>query len=103
MCLKLCALNPALEFLLDEMDEYADAALAVIEARDEAELLSAMLKEYLACLDRDFFQRLHAIGGEPRRENGDPLHPVARERLHRLVRIRLEPLRAAEARLEREL
>ena len=38
-----------------------------------------------------------------RADDGELLHPIARQRLDRLVRIRLDPLGAAEARLEGEL
>ena len=50
----------------------------------------------------DLLERLEAIGGKARRDDGQPLHAVARQSLDGLVGIGLQPLGAAEARLEGE-
>src|SRR6476620_9052301 len=94
--------NPAPKFALYDMGQHADARIAVVETRDEGEFLSAMLEEDLFILLRDLFQRLDAIRDEARCQDGDPLDPLARQSLDRLVGISLEPLCPAESRLKGE-
>ncbi len=67
-----------------------------------AKFMPAIGFEDVAVLDRDFFQRLDAIRGKARRDDGEILHPALGQSLHRLVGVGLEPLRAAKARLEGE-
>ena len=64
----LTRLDPALQLALDNVQQHADAAIAVVEAGDEGEVLAAMLKEDLLVLLGDLFERLEAIGGEARRD-----------------------------------
>jgi len=59
-------LYPAGKLALDQMDEHAYAALAVVEAGDVAEPLAAMLEEDLLVLLGDLLERLDAIGGKAR-------------------------------------
>src|SRR5262245_7886960 len=95
--------DPAFKLAPDHAHEHGDAVIAVVEAGDVAELLAAVIEEDLLVLHGDFAERLDAIGGEAGRDDGDPLHSVARQRLYCLVGVRLEPLGASEARLEGEL
>src|SRR5262245_37993645 len=82
------------------MQKHADAAIAVVEARDVGEVRAAVFKKDLLVLLGDLFERLEAICGKAWRENSDPLHTIARQRLDGLVGIGLQPLRAPEAGLE---
>src|SRR5262249_46657085 len=93
--------GPAFQLALDHMQEHADAAVAVVEAGDEGEVLAAVLEKDLLVLLGDLLERLEAIGGKARRDDGKPLHAVACQCLDRLVGIRLKPLGAPEAGLER--
>src|SRR6476620_3936954 len=96
----LTRLEPALQLALDNMQKHADAAIAVVEAGDVGEVLAAVRKKDLLVLLGDLFERLEAIGGKARRENSDPLHTIAGQRLDGLVGIGLQPLGASEAGLE---
>jgi len=63
-------------------------------------LASAVGQERLLATDADFFQRFQAVGHESRADDVDPVRPGARELDQRRLGVRLQPLRAAEPRLE---
>ena len=92
-----------MQLALDEMDDHLDAPIAIVKAGNVAELLTAEFVEDLLVLLGDLLERLDAIGGESRGDDGDGLHAVARQRLDSLVGVGLDPLGAAEARLKGEL
>ena len=56
--------------------------------------------EDLAVLHAQLFERFQAVGDEAGGDDGEALDPGLGQALHRLVRIGLEPLVLAEARLE---
>src|SRR5688572_13419024 len=66
------------------------------------EILAPRVAEGLACLDRDLLQGLEAIGREPGAGHVHALHPLGREGAQRIHRIRLDPFRRPESRLERD-
>ena len=72
------------------MNQDPDAAFAVVEAGDEAEFLSAVLEEDVLGLASDLFQCLDAVGGEARRDDGDPFHAVTRELPYGTVTVSVE-------------
>ena len=76
------------------------AGIAVVQAGDEGKLLAAIVPENLGIFLRDFLQRLQAIGGEAGGYDGNALHPIFRQLFDGLVRIGLQPLVEAEARLK---
>ena len=61
-----------------------------------------MFDKDLFVLLGDLFQRLEAVGGKSRGDDGKPLDAVACQCCHGLVGVRLEPFLAAETRLEGE-
>src|SRR5690606_35624538 len=65
------------------------------------EIPSARMQELVANLTANLIERFQAVGREPGIDDGDRLHAFAREPLHRLVGVGLEPDLPAEARLER--
>src|ERR1700724_3696879 len=93
--------HPALELAHGELPDHQHAGLAVVEAGDGGEILAAVALEHMRVLDPALFERLDAIGGKALRQHDEIVHALLGQRLYRLDRIRLEPARAAEARLER--
>src|SRR5689334_382960 len=96
-------LYPDLKLPFDDVNQHLDPFVAVIEARNVAELFAAMLEEDVLVILRNLLKRLNAIGGKAWADDGNPLDSVSRQRFDRLVSIRLDPLCPAEARLEGEL
>src|SRR5262249_23299884 len=90
-------LDPALHLRLDNVQKYANAAIAFFEAGDEGEVFAAVIEKELLVLLCDLFERLEAICGKAWRDNSEPLHTIARQRLDGLVGIGLQPLHASEA------
>src|SRR5579863_2516969 len=92
--------HPALQLTHGELPDHQHAGLAVVEAGNRREVLSADTFERARIVDRDLFQRLQAIGGKSRRHHDHVLDALLRQRLHGIDGVRLEPFGAAEARLE---
>src|SRR5262245_65035651 len=65
-------LDPALQLTLDNVQKYANAAIAVVEAGDESEVFAAVIEKELLVLLCDLFERLEAICGKARRDNSEP-------------------------------
>ena len=86
----------------DRLDD-AEAAGAVVQAGDAGEFLAAAVVEVFGVLAADLLDRLEAVGREARRHHGEPFHAAGGEGLDGLVGVGLQPFRAAEARLERQL
>ncbi len=92
--------HPAGKLARNEVADHGHAGLRIVETGNGREIPPAMAAEDVGILDRDLFQRLQAVGGEARRDDGEVLHTTARQRLDRLVGIGLQPFGASEARLE---
>src|SRR5688572_18530714 len=73
-------LEPAAELVADDRFEHRHAVVAVVEARDVGVELATRMLELLAAGDGDLLERLDAIGGEGRGEDGDLLLALARQR-----------------------
>src|SRR5689334_22264171 len=65
-------------------------------------LFRSSRKEHVAVLHADLLERLEAVGRESGTHDAHVLHAAFRQCREHLARIRLEPSRAAEARLERD-
>ena len=63
--------KPALELAPHHRLDHAHSCLAVVQAGYIGEALAAGLHESRAIFDGKLFQRLEAIGGEARRDDGD--------------------------------
>src|SRR6185312_15460608 len=96
-------LYPDLKLPFDHVNQHLDPFVAVIEARNVAEVFAAMLEEDVLVILRNLLKRLNAIGGKAWADDGNPLDSVSRQRFDRLVSIRLDPLCPAKARLEGKL
>src|ERR1700677_1278701 len=92
------ASDPALKLAQHQLANHVHAGVAVVEAGDRRELLTAIVLKYLGVLLRDFFQRFQAIGGEAGRDDGDAAHAVLGKLGYRLVGVGLQPLVEAETR-----
>src|SRR5690606_5711218 len=79
--LVLRGLDPAAEFLADHGLQHVHAAVAVVEAGDIGVLLAPRLLELLAAGDGKLLQRLDAVDREGRRDDGDLLLALFRQRL----------------------
>jgi hypothetical protein len=74
---------------------------AAIASSASLKLAPAGRAEFLARADAELLQRLEAVRHKSGADHVHPLAPFAREVDQRLLGVRLEPLRIAEARLER--
>src|SRR4029079_1096580 len=83
-------LYPDLKLPFDHVNQHLDPFVAVIEARNVAELFAAMLEEDVLVILRNLLKRLNAIGGKAWADDGNPLDSVSRQRFDRLVSIRLD-------------
>src|SRR3546814_9077200 len=86
----------------DERFEQGRAGRPGIEAGQIGEVPSACVGELRLAADRQFLERLEAVGGEAGGEDGDAF-PGATERVEPRGGGGLEPFRASEARLEGDL
>src|SRR5258706_6777637 len=89
--------DPTLQMLPRNIGQSADIGVSVIGYRQVIEFLPASMQERFLTLIGNLFQRLQAIRGEARTDHIDPTRTVLAQRLHRLVGIRLQPFRLAEA------
>src|SRR5919112_1442319 len=96
----LTTLQPAFELPLHDVADHPHAILAVVEAGQVGELLAAVVHEDLAILPIELLEGFEAVGREARRDDRHALDAALGQGLHGLVRVGLEPLRLAEARLE---
>src|SRR5262245_42158588 len=92
--------EPGGQLAADEVLDDGHAERAVVEARDIGELLAAGRQEAGAVLHVQFLQRLEAIGGEARRDDGEAPGASLGKALHGVDGVGLEPRVAAELRLE---
>src|SRR6185369_8857324 len=71
-------LYPDLKLPFDHVNQHLDPFVAVIEARNVAELFAAMLEEDVLVILRNLLKRLNAIGGKAWADDGNPLDSVSR-------------------------
>src|SRR6185369_2576811 len=95
--------EPAFKFALDQLFEHGDAFRRVIEAFEHGEVVSAGGEEGLAAADAELLEGFEAIGGEAGRGDGDAPDSIASIAGEHLVGRGLEPFRAPETRLERDV
>eukprot|EP00187_Rhodella_violacea_P012864 CAMPEP_0184713968 /NCGR_PEP_ID=MMETSP0314-20130426/4222_1 /TAXON_ID=38298 /ORGANISM="Rhodella maculata, Strain CCMP 736" /LENGTH=353 /DNA_ID=CAMNT_0027176759 /DNA_START=54 /DNA_END=1111 /DNA_ORIENTATION=- len=90
--------------ILHDLHESLDPPVVRIQTRDQRELFAPRLDKLLPPPNPDLLQRLQAIHGEARHDDGQPLHAALPQLLELHVRVRLDPLgpRGGEPRLERD-
>src|SRR5438876_3042488 len=81
--------------------ERRDPLRRLVQAGNEVKLAAAGREEGLARGDADFLQRLKAVGNESGADDVYPFRSGLGHGDQRRLRIRLQPLGEAEARLER--
>src|SRR5262249_3784418 len=84
-------LGPALQFARYDRMQRGDAARTVVQARHDGELFSTITFEAVRAFDRDFLERLQAIGGKSRHHDGNALDALAAESFERLVGVGTQP------------
>src|SRR5690606_14459255 len=74
--------------------------LAVGQAGHVSEVFATGLLKAPGCADGDLLEGFQAVGNEAWIEDGERFHTFPGELFHGIVRVRLEPVLRAEARLE---
>src|SRR3954470_5615687 len=90
------------ELALDDSTQRGDVIGPRVERRDVAVAFAARREEGVAILHPDLLERLEAIRREAGTHHLHVVDAATRELRERLDRVRLQPARAAEARLERQ-
>src|SRR6185436_1650751 len=93
-------LEPALQMAKRDIGEGRDPGGVLVEARNEMQLPASGAEVRRLALDTDLLERLEAIGNESGTNDVHPANALLRKGEERLPRVRLEPTRAAETRLE---
>ena len=84
-------LYPALQLAQNQLPDYVHAWIAVVQAGNGGEGLTAVVLEYLGIFLRDLFQRFQAIGRKAGRDDGQTLHAVFGQLPDRLSGLQPQP------------
>src|SRR5690606_33809233 len=90
-------LDPTTQLAVYDAREKLEVIGTVVQARYVREALAAGRHEGILHLLLDLLQRLDAIRREPRRDHGNPLLPLAGQRLDGAIGVGLQPLGPSEA------
>src|SRR5439155_13315395 len=93
--------KPASPFGKNHLPHRFDPGGVIVQARAQAEFLTAGLHKQLARFVADLVERFQAVGGKAGRGDENALDPLAGELFQGLVGVRLEPNVATETGLKR--